>query len=361
MATSATFNKDERVTEVSLAQRLLRLPEVGALMGAFGVALLFSLIAPQIFPTIRGMARVLDPTSTIGIMAIAMALLMIGGEFDLSIGVMTGTTGLIVGMLTVNGGLPLIPAMFISLIFALAVGYFNAYMRIRTGLPSFIITLGTMFFLRGANIGVTHIVTNQVRVAGLDKIAGFEVGRAIFNQTFTLGGAEFRTTIFWWIGITLICTWILLRTAPGSWVFATGGDEQAARSVGVPVDRVKVALFMWAHFCAWLVGMMIMFRLRSALASQGVGQEFVYLVASVTGGNRMTGGYGSVIGASIGATIFGMTRVGIVFAGWNTNWFFSFVGIMLLLAVLLNLYTQRRSEQVQVSINTEDDQLANDT
>ncbi|HSJ58166.1 MAG TPA: ABC transporter permease, partial [Anaerolineae bacterium] len=256
-------------------------------------------------------------------------------------------------------------------VFALIVGYLNGFMVIKTGLPSFIVTLATFFILRGANVGVTRLVTSQVYVGSIDKAAGFDTARKFFNdgvrladmdwwssiadrlggiETFNrLGAVEWRTSIVWWILITILATWVLLRTKYGSWIFAVGGDAEAARKVGVPASRVKIALFMTTAVAAWLVGMMYVVRLRSAVASQGIGQEFVFIIAATIGGTLLTGGYGSAVGAAIGAVIFGMAQVGIVFAGWDTDWFYSFLGVMLLVAVLVNNYTRRRATEMSVA------------
>jgi simple sugar transport system permease protein len=348
--TTATGSRgDERVAQIGFVRSLFRRVEIGALIGAVVVWVFFAIIAPENWISLVGVSRILDPASTLGIMAIAVALLMIGGEFDLSTGVMTGTAGLVAGLLSTRMGWNLWPSMLVALIFALAVGYLNGVMVIRTGLPSFIVTLATFFVLRGANVGVTRLVTEQVYVGGIDKVAGFESARAIFNTGITLFGVEWRSSIIWWIAITIIGSLILLQTKYGSWIFAIGGSTDAARNVGVPSRKVKIALFMTTAAAAWLVGMMNIVRLRSAVASQGIGQEFVYIIAATIGGCLLTGGYGSVIGASIGAIIFGMAQVGIVFAGWDTDWFYSFLGVMLLAAVLVNNYTRKRAEQISVA------------
>ena len=347
--TAGAAQSDERVAELGFFRRLLRQPEVGALIGAIVVWAFFAVITPDIWLSATGVARILDSSSTLGIMAVAVALLMIGGEFDLSAGVMTGTTGLITGILATQLGWNLWVTMLVALIFALVVGYLNGLMVVKTGLPSFIVTLATFFILRGANVGVTRLVLNQVRVAGIDAAPGFEAARLLFNTEFSLFGAEFRTVTIWWIVITIVASWILLRTKYGNWIFATGGDANAARSQGVPAQRVKIALFMTTAVAAWMLGNMNDLRLRSAVASQGIGQEFVYIIAAVIGGCLLTGGYGSAIGASIGALIFGMVRVGITFAGWDTDWFYAFLGVMLLVAVLVNNFTRKRAEAVTVA------------
>lgn len=346
MVIKAKSKSDDRVVQVSWMRRLMASPEVGAIVGAIAVALFFSSVTPSEFSSIIGVSRVLDPASTLGIMAVAVALLMIGGEFDLSAGVMTGSTGLLVGLLAVHAGFNIWVAIGVSFIFAMVVGFINGYLVLKTQLPSFIITLATFFIFRGVNVGVTRLVTDQVRVGGIDQVPGFELARDIFNGEFMLFGANFRMSLIWWIVIIVIASWILLRTHYGSWIFAVGGDANAARGVGVPVDKVKIALFMTTAGAAWLVGVMTALRLRSALSSQGVGQEFVFIIAAVIGGCRLTGGYGSVVGAAIGAIIFGVTRVGITFAGWETDWFYAFLGIMLLVSVLLNSFTQKKAADV---------------
>lgn len=347
--TTTGLKDDERLAKVGFFRGLFRRVEIGALIGAAVIWLFFAVAASGgPWTTLVGASRIFDPASTLGIMAIAVALLMIGGEFDLSTGVMTGTTGLVAGLLSTRAGWSLWPAIFAALIFALIVGYLNGYMVVKTGLPSFIVTLATFFVLRGANVGVTRLVTEQVYVGGIDKAAGFESARAFFNTGITVFGVEWRSSIIWWILITIIASWVLLRTKFGSWIFAVGGDARASRNVGVPSNRVKISLFMTTAVAAWLVGTMNIVRLRSAVASQGIGQEFIFIIAATIGGSLLTGGYGSVVGASIGATIFGMAQVGIVFAGWDTDWFYSFLGIMLLAAVLVNNYTRKRAEEISI-------------
>jgi simple sugar transport system permease protein len=222
-------------------------------------------------------------------------------------------------------------------------------MVIKTGLPSFIVTLATFFILRGANVGVTRLVTDQVYVGGIDKTAGFATARAFFNTGITLFGVEWRSSIIWWVAITIIASWVLLRTKVGSWIFAVGGDASAARNVGVPANRVKIGLFMTTAAAAWLVGTMNIVRLRSAVGSQGIGNEFYYIIMATVGGCLLTGGYGSVVGASIGAVIFAMAFTGIPFAGWDTDWFYSFLGVMLLAAVLVNNYTRKRATEMSAA------------
>jgi simple sugar transport system permease protein len=151
-------------------------------------------------------------------------------------------------------------------------------------------------------------------------------------------------SVLWWIAITAIATWLLARTRVGNWIFGVGGDAVAARNVGVPVPRVKIALFMTTALCSALVGIIIALRLGSMQAGQGIGDEFTYIIAAVVGGCLLTGGFGSAIGASFGALIIGMAFIGIQFSGWDTDWRFLFLGVILLAAVLVNNFVRRSAE-----------------
>jgi simple sugar transport system permease protein len=156
----------------------------------------------------------------------------------------------------------------------------------------------------------------------------------------TIGGTPFQIAILWWVLATIGGSYLLLKTRFGNWIFASGGAPDASANVGVPVARTSITLFMLTSAAAWFVGITQITRLTSIQAQAGFGQELIYIVAAVIGGCLLTGGYGSVIGASLGALIFGMTSQGIVYAGWDSDWFKFFLGAMLLLAVLANLYVR---------------------
>ncbi|WP_394824255.1 ABC transporter permease [Pendulispora albinea] len=342
--TSSEARGDERIADVGIARRLLARPELGAILGAVIIFAFFGSLS-EVFRSPPGMANWLDPASTLGIMAIAVALLMIGGEFDLSAGVMTGTVGLTIGLLSSHYGCNVWLAILVALALALGLGFLNGYLTVRTGLPSFIITLGSFLMLQGLNLGVTKVLTNTVLIEGIDRAPGYPLARSIFASSVGLGGAEFRITILWWLALTVFATYVLLRTRQGNWIFAVGGDVRSARNVGVPADKTKIGLFMTTSGAAWLVGTMMALRLTSVQANQGIGDELIYIVAAVIGGCLLTGGFGSAIGASLGALIFGMTSQGIVYVGWDSDWFKFFLGAMLLLAVLSNHAVRRYAEQ----------------
>jgi len=333
---------DERLAHVSLMTKLLRRPELGALLAAGVVGLFFALTADQ-FATLGGAANWTGVAATIGIPAVAVALLMIGGEFDLSAGVMTGTSGLFMGLLATELEWNIWVAILATFLFAGTIGFINGMVVIRTKLPSFIVTLATFFVLQGVNLGVTKEITGTVRVAGISEAGGFELAKDIFGGSFW-APHNFKVAVIWWIVITALATWVLARTRVGNWIFGVGGDPVAARNVGVPVPQVKVGLFMTTSLAAALVGIMIALQLASVQASQGVGEEFTYIIAAVVGGCLLTGGFGSAIGASVGALIIGMAFIGISFSGWDTDWRLLFLGVILLLAVLVNNFVRRSAE-----------------
>jgi simple sugar transport system permease protein len=273
-----------------------------------------------------------------------VALLMIGGEFDLSAGVAVTASALVAAMLSYELSANMWVGVVVALVAALVIGFINGYLVVKTGIPSFLVTLGTFFMLRGLNLAVTKIVTGNVATNAVDDIQGFELGRKVFASTFNIGGVGIRITLLWWILFVAIATWVLLRTHVGNWIFAVGGSAASARAVGVPVNKVKIGLFMTVGFMAWFTGMHILFDFNTVQSGVGLGNEFIYIVAAVVGGCLLTGGYGSVIGAAIGAFIFGMTNQGIIYAGWNPDWFYFFLGALLLGAILLNNFIRSRAE-----------------
>jgi simple sugar transport system permease protein len=334
---------DERVKQASLITKILRRPEFGAFLGAIAIFILFaSTDTTGNFAQLGGISGWTDIAAPIGIIGISVALLMIAGEFDLSTGVLVGTTGLLIGMLVTEFNMNIWLAILCAFIFAGTVGFINGYVVVKTKLPSFIVTLATFFILKGANFAYTKFVTGSVRVTGTDKAEGFDLAEAIFASKF--GEANFQIALIWWVGITIIATFVLTRTRFGNWIFAAGGDANAARNAGVPVDRTKIMLFVYTALSAALVGTMFVLRLKGMQAGQGVGQEFYYIIAAAVGGTLLTGGAGSAIGASLGALIMGMAYIGIPYSRWDSDWTATFLGVILFTAVMINTYIGRRAK-----------------
>ncbi len=623
---------DERLAYRGVFQRLFIRPEIGALIGAVGIWVFFWAVSIP-FGTANGTAGLLDVAATLGIMAVAVSMLMIGGEFDLSSGANTGAMGILVILLVKEtgdlggAGLSLWIAIPISFLAAMGIGYFNGTMVERTALPSFIVTLGTFFVLKGAKLGFSKLIVDQIQVGRTDEGQGYDFWQpifagewdrtlhqwaardtvytiavlfglalivlAVYEMHFTerqsglkpagliqfivgagitiagvvvlhvtdgIGGnwlgaaviavgtlvgllgfavwrfeplgdrgelrlttdvtkwvglglaslavgtlvawqmdssylnaegieeglffpftkqgfrataflvfisggfallmvaghfakrvsvltktavscltalliallaffvrsesesvkfrseafsvmlavallllawtiigalfherdrvhhevdafagrlvaiglvvaiigfavkllftvdseitagvspAKFSMRIVWFIAFTAVVTWVLGRTRFGSWTFAVGGNKEASRQVGVPAARTKTQLFMLVAGAAWLVGMLLAFRLNTIQAGTGDGLEFQYIIAAVVGGTLLTGGYGSAFGGAIGAIIIAMATLGIPNSRWNSDWRFLFLGVILLLAVIANRSIRTRAESMR--------------
>ena len=325
-------------------RRLVGRPEVGAAAAALFVWLVFAAVAGPSFRSLDGTAAVLNAAAPLGILAVAVALLMIGGEFDLSVGSVIGVAGMTIMLLTRHYEWSLWPAVAVTVVLCLAIGFGNGYLVVRTGLPSFIVTLGTLFALRGLTIAVSRLITRRTQLGGLDATPGYNSAESLFASALI---GQVRIAIVWWLGLAAVATWILLRTRYGNWIFAAGGAPDAARKMGVPVDRVKMGLFMATAFAAALVAVIQAVRFTGADALRGEQQEFRAIIAVVIGGTLLTGGYGSAIGAVLGALIFGMVQQGIVITGVDADWFQVFLGGMLVAAVLFNNYICRRAVEAR--------------
>jgi simple sugar transport system permease protein len=340
---SAVATADERVERVGWLHRFVARPEVGALTGAAAVFVFFASYAPVIMQP-HSLATLLYGASTIGIMTVAVSLLMIGGEFDLSAGVMVTTASLVGGIVNFEFSTNVWIGVGASLLVCLGIGAANGLMLVRTGLPSFIVTLGMFMMLTGANLAVTRLVTGNVATSPIADLDGFSSAKAIFAAEIPLGVASVKITVFFWLALVALATWMLFRTRAGNWIFAVGGQSPSARAVGVPVKGTKIMLFMGVGLMAWLLGMHNLFYFDSIQSGQGVGNELIYIAASVVGGCLLTGGFGSAVGAATGALVFGIVQSGIVYAQWNADWFKFFLGLMLVLATLVNAWMRRRVE-----------------
>ena len=357
---------DERLKETPLAVRIMRRPELGAAAGLVLVAIFFLSTADASMLTLAGMMNVLAPAAQLGILAVAAALLMIGGEFDLSIGSMVAFTGLIFGSLLVIAGLQLPVALVLTLVIAGLLGGINGQIVIRTKLPSFIVTLAFLFILRGLSlVGLKWATGGATQMRNIGERAGDGIVREIFSgvafeplfvwlashnivATFPNGAPAVRgvpVSIVWFAVFAAIATWLLLRTRTGNWIFATGGDANAARNSGVPVDAVKTGLFMLTAMAAALVAIITVLDAGSTDARRGVQKEFEAIIAAVIGGCLLTGGYGSAIGAFFGAIIFGMVSIGLTYTRFDSDWFQVFLGAMLLIAVLVNNFIRKKASE----------------
>jgi simple sugar transport system permease protein len=313
--------------------------------------------------TIEGIINILQVSAEIGILACAAALLMIAGEFDLSIGSMIGIAGVIVGLGTTVYDLPLSAAILVAFTICVAIGVANGWLTVKTGLPSFIVTLASMLILRGLAIATTRYINGYTQISKITandpdswmiplfsgRVGGFlfvwmaEHGWIATKSNGLPSIEGLPVSIVWWLALTALATWVLLRTSFGNWIFAVGGDETAARNVGVPVQRVKIILFAVTAASAVIFACIQIIEVGSADTLRGTLKEFDAIIAVVIGGTLLTGGYGSAIGAMLGALIYGTVQIGILYTGIDSDLFKVFLGLMVLLAVLFNNYVRRRA------------------
>ncbi len=341
---TATGAAPSRLRSESPLRRLFSRPEIGALIGALLVFLIFAYLASgHGFLGPIGIAGWLQIAAQVGILGAPVALLMIAGEFDLSLGSMIGITSIFLAMMISQYNVD--PAVAVVLTFGLALilGGINGWLVVRTRLPSFLITLASMLVLRGVTIAMTREITNQTIVRLPAGAVDSPALRLFSTPLFTIDRAVFRVELLWWLAVVAVGSWVLLRTRFGNWIFAVGGSAQASRYVGVPVSRVKITLFMTTAAAAALYSCIVVPQVGSANVNDGIGKEFQAIITAVVGGTLLTGGYGSVIGSAFGALILGMTSLGILYAGIKTDWYQAVLGMLLLAAVLVNTYVLRRA------------------
>ncbi|MEM0947126.1 MAG: ABC transporter permease [Pseudomonadota bacterium] len=362
----AAATGDERVKEISAWRRALIRPELGGMCGTVLVFFFFLLtafdsgmFAPQ------GIMNWTTVSAQFMIIAVGACLLMIAGEFDLSVGSMIGFAGMMIAVFGVVLGWPMWMAIVITFVMCVSIGALNGWIVIKTGLPSFIVTLAFLFILRGFTIYIPQTVESKTIIGGirdaaegdwLAPIFGSKIAQGMFQwlgdagliETFSRGNRAGQPVVD---GIPMLVIWaiiliifghvLLTRTRFGNWIFASGGDAEAARNSGVPVDRVKILMFMFTAFCATVFATCQVMEFGSAGADRGLLKEFEAIIAVVIGGALLTGGYGSVLGAALGALIFGVVQQGLFFAGVESSLFRVFLGVILLGAVVLNTYIRR--------------------
>ena len=365
-STQQTAAVDERIKQRSRFREALIRPELGGIVGTIVVFAMFLLFASDsgMFNA-QGIMNWSQVSAQFMIIAVGACLLMIAGEFDLSVGSMIGFAGMMIAIFSVTLGWPVWMAIIVTFVLCTVIGAVNGFIVIRTGLPSFIVTLASLFILRGFTIYLPQTIERKTIIGGVKDAAqgdwlaplfggkiltGFFqwLGDAGIIATFERGTREGQSVVD---GIPMLIVWaivlvifghiLLTKTKFGNWIFASGGDAEAARNSGVPVSSVKIRMFMFTAFCACIFATCQVMEFGSAGADRGLLKEFEAIIAVVIGGALLTGGYGSVIGAALGALIFGVVQQGLFFAGVESSLFRVFLGLILLFAVVLNTYIRR--------------------
>ena len=354
----------KRIHKTSSIIKLLRRPELGVTSSIIFVYFIFFILAGSsgMFSA-EGMINIFQVSAELGILAAAAALLMISGEFDLSMGSMIAFASICIGICVSQFQIPLSISIALTFTLAILIGCFNGWLVVKTGLPSFIVTLASMFILRGLSVGLARSFTESTQIPYITEGAeesfsvflfSGHVGKPLFIwlsenhllATHSDGSPVIEgipISLLWWIFVTIIASWVLLKTRFGNWIFAVGGDINAARNMGIPVQKVKIILFIITALASTLFATIQVTESGSADTLRGMQKEFEAIIAVVIGGTLLTGGYGTTIGAMLGALIFGTVQIGIFYTGIDNDWFKVFLGIMILVAVLFNTYVRRRA------------------
>ena len=354
MATTTTGPASEsgtaRLRDISLTQRLLAKPAAGALVIVVFVWLVFATLTvargnPS-FLGIPGLFNYLGVASQVGVVATSVALLMIAGEFDLSVGSMVGFAGIVIGIAVTIWHFPVWAGILLAMGLTTSLGVINGFIVVRTGLPSFIVTLATLFIIAGLSSVLTSLVTNITYIPIDPSLIESDPLAAIFNWKFSyvIEGATYDLNVstVWWILIAAVGAYVLGRRRFGNWIAGVGGSPAAARNLGVPVARVKIALFAATAFSASILATLESVQFRSADILRGGGLELDAITTAVIGGCLLSGGYGSVVGTLFGALALGIAKQGISFASINSDFYKIALGTLLLTAVVLNNWIRRR-------------------
>ena len=300
-----------------------RVPESGVLTVFLLTAVVLALQSPQL----RGLENataILTRSAEIGIIACGVSLLMIAGEFDISVGSLLVMAICVMTALTSIGCPPWL-AIGVAISAGAAAGFLNGVITLYLNIPSFITTLGAMLFWRG--IVIYALAGSFMSYHGDEQwLAPFRF--ILFSHC--------RASVLWFFAVALLFTWLLVRTAFGNWILAAGGNAQAARNVGVPVYRVKLICFSLCGASAALAGVSYVARYKTMQVSVGQGFELEAIAAAVIGGNVLTGGRGSILGTAIGVLFVSMIRNGLVHSLDSSYLHYPVTGVLLIVAVIIN-------------------------
>ena len=388
-------SESDRLQQESWIQRTVRRPEIGAFVVMVIIIVALAIASDGKSFNALGLKNNIAIIAQLGIIATGAALLMIAGEFDLSIGPMIAFAGMSIAVM-LKWGLPFglgeatpFLAFLITLVMTLAFGWLIGTIVVKSGLSSFIVTLAFWFFLRGLTEVCFRLINQNTNVSGLPDFKkeswfaeqmGGEVFSWFFDAWYWIGtkasaGLEFTSDmtksekidfinylsflninrkmeqwvtgfdarLLWFIIIAGAAWYVLARTQLGSQIYATGDNKESARANGVPVNRVKVGLFMFSAFCATIFATCQVLDTNSSDAAKGMFKELEAIAIAVVGGILMTGGFGTIIGVVFGAVTFGLVANAVFFIPWiDGAWFRVFVGTVLLLAVFANERIRKR-------------------
>ncbi|HEY8594192.1 MAG TPA: ABC transporter permease [Devosiaceae bacterium] len=326
-------------------KRLLKIylekPELAGLVLLVILIAVFQVKSDGIFlgqQNLRGILGLLPET---GLIAIGVTLLMISGEFDLSVGSVFALMPMSMAI-AMTHGVPFVPAMMLGFAVCLAIGFINGYITLTFNIPSFITTLGMLFMARSMTVVIS---------GGFPPLLSSDIPTWLFTS-YVGPGELFRMSFLWFLVVGILAGLLLARTNFGNWITAVGGFQQAAAATGIPVKRVKMVSFMLCSVLAGFAGMIQVFRLGSPLPSIGEGLELQAVAAAVIGGTALTGGIGTILGGVLGALLIRVIDNGLVLTQVDANWFKFAVGFLTIFAVVANAWLRARAKRIKVEISS---------
>lgn len=333
---SAQTDEAARPVRAPLLRRVVRVPELMVVLALLVVVLGFVALAPTTFLSPMNIGAFMTAAAQLGVVAVGAAVLMISGEFDISVGSNYAFTGVAMGLLSSGAHLPMWLALVLGLCISTSIGLINGIITVTARIPSFITTLGTWLVWFGLTLALSKgfFVTIDSHNA-LIRVLGGPIGN------------QFYSSVFWWIGIAAVVVVMMRRSALGNWIFAVGGNMEAARAVGVPVVRVKMFAFGFIGFLAGTSSIFTLGQQGSMAPLYGQNLALQAIAAAVIGGCSLFGGTGTVIGAVLGAILMTMINAGLILAGAPTFWYQTFVGAIVIIAVVINTAASRRVMQMK--------------
>ena len=314
-------------------------PELAGLALLVLLTIFFQLKSGGVFLNSTNLQGMLSILPEMTLVALGVTILMICGEFDLSVGSVFALTPMAIAIM-LNGGIPFPVALFLGLLLAAGIGFANGFITIRFSIPSFITTLGMLFVARSLTVVIS---------GGFPPLLPTDIPTWLFSG-FVGPGNVVRMSFVWLVLIALALAAMMSLTNFGNWIRATGGQLDAAVNMGIPVNATKMICFMLCSVLAGFAGLIQVMRLGSPLPSLGEGLELQAVAAAVIGGTSLTGGIGTVLGAIIGATLIRVIDNGLVLTRVDANWFKFAIGMLLILAVVSNSWLRRTARRIKLEV-----------
>ena len=316
----------------------LEKPELAGVALLVLLAALFEARSAGAFLSGDNLRGILGLLPEVGLVSIGVTILMICGEFDLSVGSTFALTPMATSLLII-AGVPALVAILLGLLLAAVIGFANGFITLTFAIPSFIATLGMLFIVRSLTVVIS---------GGFPPLLPDDLTTGEFTQ-FVGPGGLFRASFIWFLAIASAASTLLAKSSVGNWIKATGGHLEAASAMGVPVRRVKLFCFMLCSVMAGFGGIIQVFRLHSPLPSIGDGLELQAVAAAVIGGTALSGGVGTVLGAVVGALLIRVIDNGLVMTQVDANWFKLAVGTLTIFAVVSNTWLRRTARRIKVA------------